>query len=213
MRKNITGKIDHTLLKADARSEEVIRYCEEAKLYGFASVVVNSVNLPLVVEHLKGTGVRPVAVIGFPLGASLTSVKVFETQECVRLGAVEIDMVINIGALKSGNFDEVKRDIVAVVQAAKPATVKVIIETCLLEEFEKVIACELVVGSGAAYIKTSTGFSSAGASISDVLLLKELAKDKIHVKASGGIRSYEESIAFIEAGADRLGIGDGKVVL
>jgi deoxyribose-phosphate aldolase len=208
----INKMIDHTILSPDAREEEILQYCTEAKKYGFASVVVNSVNVPLIAKELKGSQVNIVAVVGFPLGAMLTEVKAFEASECVRHGADEIDMVINIGALKDCNYDIVEADIQKVVEASKPAKVKVIIETCLLTEEEKIIACQIIMSAGADYVKTSTGFSSGGARIEDIKLIKKAVPDKVKVKASGGIRSKADAMKFVAAGADRIGVGDGKLL-
>jgi deoxyribose-phosphate aldolase len=209
----IAGKIDHTMLKADATAETVKRYCEEAKKYGFASVCVNSGRVPLVAEELQGTKVSTCCVIGFPLGAMLTSAKAFEAAEAVRNGADEVDMVINIGGIKDQNWDFVKDDIAAVVKAAKPAIVKVIIETCLLTEEEKVRACELAEAGGAAFVKTSTGFSTGGATLEDVRLMRKTVGNRLQVKASGGIRTPEFAKELIEAGADRIGAGNGVILL
>lgn len=210
---SIHTKIDHTMLKADAKMEVIERYCEEAKKYKFASVCVNSYYVPVVAERLKGSNVKTCCVVGFPLGAMLTAAKAFETAESVRLGAEEIDMVINIGALKDKKYDIVRKDIEEVVKAAKPAIVKVIIETCLLTEEEKKKACELSVEAGAAYVKTSTGFSTGGATVEDIILMKSIVGDKALVKASGGIRTPEEANHMIEAGADRIGTGNGILLL
>lgn len=209
---NINKMVDHTLLKADAKKSDVIRYCEEAKEFGFASVVVNSVNMEIVAEELKGSDVNPVAVIGFPLGASLTSVKVFETFECVRLGAKEIDMVINIGALKDRDYEAVEKDIRAVVEAANPAVVKVILETCLLTNEEIIKGSLISVKAGALFVKTSTGFSTGGATVDHIKLIRCTIEGSGKVKASGGIRNAQQAKELIEAGADRLGVGDGKLV-
>lgn len=210
---HINSKIDHTILRPDAKKEDVIRYCEEAIHYGFASVVVNSAYMPLLKTQLEGHPVNKVAVVGFPLGSILTQVKAFEAKECVRLGADEIDMVIHIGALKDHLFDYVEEDIKAVIEASKPALVKVIIETCLLTEEEIMMACEICIRAGADYIKTSTGFSTSGATKEHVSLMTFAAKGRAKIKASGGIRKLGDALVLIKAGADRLGIGDGKVVI
>lgn len=210
---NIAGKVDHTMLKADATIETIRRYCDEAKKYGFASVCVNSCHAPFVASQLKGTGINTCCVVGFPLGAMLTSAKAFEASEAVKAGADEIDMVINIGAVKDKNWDFVKDDIKAVVEASKPSIVKVIIETCLLSEEEKVKACELSEEAGAAFVKTSTGFSTGGATVEDVKLMRKTVGDRLQVKASGGIRTPEFAKELVEAGADRLGAGNGIVLL
>lgn len=205
--------IDHTMLKADATSETIQRYCEEAKQYDFASVCVNSCHVPLAAKLLKGTEVKVCCVVGFPLGAMLQAAKAMEASESVKAGAQEVDMVINIGALKDQAYDVVLSDIKAVVEAAKPADVKVIIETCLLTDEEKVKACELSVEANAAFVKTSTGFSTGGATVKDVALMKKTVGDRAKVKASGGIRTAEEARTMIEAGADRIGAGNGVVLL
>lgn len=207
---NIAKMIDHTVLKADAKTDTIIRLCEEAKEYGFASVCVNSCHVPLVAKSLKGSSVKTCCVVGFPLGAMLSSVKAFETSESIRLGAEEIDMVINIGAVKDGDYDLVYKDIKAVVDAAnRKAIVKVIIETCLLTNEEKVKVCELSVKAGADFVKTSTGFSTGGATVSDISLMKKTVGNKAFVKASGGIRTIEDAMSVIEAGADRIGTSNG----
>ncbi|MDD3137925.1 MAG: deoxyribose-phosphate aldolase [Lachnospiraceae bacterium] len=210
---SIKKMIDHTMLKADATTETIERYCVEAKEHGFASVCINTCQVPLVAERLAGSGVKTCCVVGFPLGAMLTTAKAFEAAEAVKAGAEEVDMVINIGALKDKNYDVVLMDIKAVVEASKPAIVKVIIETCLLTTEEKIIACELSVEAGAAFVKTSTGFSTGGATIADIALMKKAVNEKALVKASGGVRTAADAKAFIEAGANRIGTGDGIALL
>lgn len=211
---NIASTIDHTILKADASKEEIISLCNEAKEHGFASVCVNSCHLPLVSRELEGSLVKVCTVVGFPLGATLSLVKAYETKEAIRLGAREIDMVINIGALKDKDYDFVYNDIKAVVdEAAGKATIKVIIETSLLTDDEKIKVCELAVKAGADYVKTSTGFSTGGATATDVLLMKKTVGDKAYVKASGGIRTYDNAMAMIEAGADRIGTSNGVSIV
>jgi deoxyribose-phosphate aldolase len=210
---NIAKKIDHTMLKADASITTIKRYCDEAKKYGFASVCVNSCHASLVASELKDSGINTCCVVGFPLGAMLTLAKAFEASEAVKVGADEIDMVINIGAIKDKNWDFVKNDILSVVEAAKPSIVKVIIETCLLTEEEKLKACELSKEAGAAFVKTSTGFSTGGASIEDIKLMKKAVDNKLQIKASGGIRTAEFAKELIEAGADRIGTGNGIILL
>lgn len=210
---SINKMIDHTMLKPDAKKEIIEKYCEEAVQYGFASVCVNSYYVPFVADKLKNTGVKTCCVVGFPLGAMLTAAKAFEASESVKAGAEEVDMVINIGALKDRDYDSVKADIEAVVNASKPAIVKVIIETCLLNDEEKVKACRLSVEAGAAFVKTSTGFSTGGATTHDVALMKNTVDGKAFVKASGGIRTPEQAKDMIEAGADRIGAGNGVILL
>lgn len=210
---DIAQKIDHTMLKADVSRETIIRYCKEAKNYKFASVVVNSAFVPLVARELEGSGVTTCCVVGFPLGAMLPSAKAFEAAEAVKAGAQEIDMVINISALKDGDEAFVEADIRAVAEASKGALVKVIIETCLLTDEEKIKACELSVKAGADFVKTSTGFSTGGATVADIALMKKTVAGKALVKASGGIRTPEEAKALIEAGADRIGAGNGVLLV
>lgn len=205
----IAQMIDHTMLKADASRETIVRYCKEAREHEFASVCVNSAFVPLVAKELEGSGVKTCCVVGFPLGAMLTTAKAFEAAEAVKAGAQEIDMVINISALKDKDYSFVEEDIRAVAEASGDALVKVIIETCLLTDEEKVKACELSVKAGAAFVKTSTGFSTGGATVADVALMKKTVDGKALVKASGGIRTPEDAKALIEAGADRIGAGNG----
>lgn len=206
--------IDHTMLKADATAETIRRYCEEAKEHGFASVCVNTCRVPLVSECLKGSDVRVCCVVGFPLGAMSTEAKAAETRQAVRDGAEEIDMVLNVGAMKDGDYDAVRRDIEAVREAAGEGRVlKVILETCLLTDEEKKKACALAAEAKADYVKTSTGFSTGGATAADVRLMKEAVGGRAKVKASGGIRTYEDACALIEAGADRIGAGNGVLLL
>ncbi len=206
--------IDHTGLKQDLSKEQVIKLCNEAKEHEFAAVVVNSYYVGLVAQQLKGTKVKVASVVGFPLGACTTATKVFETEDAIRDGADEIDMVINIGALKDKDYDVVRNDIQSVITAARgKAIVKVIIESCLLSEDEIVKVCEICVDAGADYVKTSTGFSTGGATIEAISLMKRTIKDKANIKASGGIRTYEDAISFINAGADRIGTSNGVVII
>lgn len=210
---SIAGKIDHTMLKAEATTAMIEKYCEEAVKYGFASVCVNTCQVPLVAKKLSGSPVKTCCVVGFPLGAMSTAAKAFEAKQAVEDGAQEVDMVINVGAIKDGNDQFVKADIQAVVEASKPAIVKVIIETCLLTDEEKVKACQLSVEAGAAFVKTSTGFSTGGATVADIALMRKTVGDKAQVKASGGVRTPEDAKKLIEAGADRIGAGNGIVLL
>ena len=210
---NIAKKIDHTMLKADAKAETIRKYCAEAKEYNFASVCVNTCHVPLVAKELEGSDVKTCCVVGFPLGAMSTAAKAFEAKHAVSEGADEVDMVINIGAMKDENYDFVKEDIAAVVEASKPAIVKVIIETCLLTDEEKKKACLLSVEAVADFVKTSTGFSTGGATVEDIKLMRETVGDKAQVKASGGIRTPEDADAMLKAGADRIGAGNGVVLL
>lgn len=210
---SIANMIDHTMLKADAGAEIIRRYCREAKEYGFASVCVNSCYVPLAAQKLKNSSVSVCCVVGFPLGAMLTSAKAFEASEAVKAGADEVDMVIHIGALKDKNYDLVREDIRAVVDACQGKLVKVILENCLLTKEEIVKGCELSMEAGAQYVKTSTGFSTGGAVAEDVALMKKTVGDKLKVKASGGIRTPKEAEAMILAGADRIGAGNGIALL
>lgn len=205
--------IDHTLLKPDASQEQIETLIEEAKKYDFASVCVNPTWVNFAAQSLKGTDVKVCTVIGFPLGANTPELKAFETSDAIRNGVNEIDMVINIGALKSRNFDLVERDIRAVVEAAKRTLVKVIIETCLLTDDEKVKACQIAQKVGADFVKTSTGFSTGGATVADVALMRKTVGPDMGVKASGGARSYEDALAFIEAGATRIGASSGVAIM
>ena len=210
---NIASYIDHTMLKADADENTIRRYCREAREQGFRSVCVNSYRTALVHEELKGSGVLTCTVVGFPLGAMSPEAKAFEAKKAVMDGASEIDMVINIGALKDKDYDTVRNDIKGVVEASKPAIVKVIIETCLLTDEEKVKACELSVEAGAAFVKTSTGFSTGGATIDDIKLMRRTVGNRAQIKASGGIRTREDAEALISAGADRIGASAGIAIV
>lgn len=205
--------IDHTLLKADATRKDIEKLCAEAKQYDFASVCVNTYWVPLCASELKDSNVSVCCVVGFPLGAMSTQAKAFETRQTVKDGADEIDMVINIGELKNGNDEAVLHDIEAVVQAAEGAVVKVILENCLLEKEEIVRACKLCMEAKADFVKTSTGFSTGGAVLEDVRLMKETVAGKCKVKAAGGIRSKADMDAMIEAGADRIGTSAGISLL
>jgi deoxyribose-phosphate aldolase len=204
-REELASKIDHTILRADAMPAQVEKICEQALEYKFASVCVNSIFVPLVAELLKSSDVKVCAVVGFPLGAMSTAAKVFETEQAVRDGAQEIDMVIPVGLLKSGDNQAVLDDIKAVVNAAKSATVKVIIEACLLTDDEKERVCALCKEAGAQFVKTSTGFSSHGATAEDVRLMKRVSGG-LSIKASGGIRTLDDAWRMLDAGADRLGV-------
>ncbi|MDG4526164.1 deoxyribose-phosphate aldolase [Streptococcus suis] len=205
--------IDHTVLKPETTKEQVAKVLEEAKEYDFASVCVNPTWVALAAESLKDSDVKVCTVIGFPLGANTPAVKAFETKDAISNGADEIDMVINIGALKTGNYDLVLEDIKAVVAASGDKLVKVIIEACLLTDDEKVKACQLSQEAGADYVKTSTGFSTGGATVADVALMRKTVGPDMGVKASGGARSYEDAIAFIEAGASRIGASSGVAIM
>ncbi len=211
---NIASYIDHTLLKPDSQKSQIIKICEEAKEYDFASVCVNPYYASLAKEYLKDSNVKVCVVIGFPLGATFTEIKAAETRMAIENGAEEVDMVINIGALKDKNYESVLKDIEEVVKAAEgKAKVKVIIETCLLSNEEKKKACELAVEAGADFVKTSTGFSTGGATKEDVALMKETVGEKAKVKASGAIRDYNTAIEMIEAGAERIGASSGIAIV
>lgn len=205
--------IDHTLLKPEATKEQITKLCEEARQYDFASVCVNTCYVPLAKELLAGSDVKVCCVVGFPLGAMDTVSKAFEAKTAVANGAQEVDMVINIGALKDEDYDYVTKDIAAVVEASKPAIVKVIIEACLLTDEEKVEACKCSMNAKAEFVKTSTGFSTHGATPEDVALMKKTVGNVCKVKAAGGVRSYDDAMKMIEAGADRLGCSAGIKVM
>lgn len=213
--KKLASFIDHTLLKPDATIDELKTLCEEAAHYNFASVCVNSSNTDLCIELLKESNIKVCTVIGFPLGASLTSVKGFEAEEAINYGAEEIDMVLNIGKLKQDDYDYVLNEIQKIVLIAKRNLVlcKVILETCLLNDEEKVRACLICNIAGAHYVKTSTGFSKGGATLRDVALMKFVVGDFVKVKASGGIKSFDDAKAMIAAGAQRLGTSSGVKIM
>jgi deoxyribose-phosphate aldolase len=209
----LASYIDHTLLKPDARREEVRVLCAEAVANGFYSVCVNSWLVPFVKETLRGSQVKVCSVIGFPLGAASTKAKVCETEAAVDDGADEIDMVINLGALKEGDGSYVRADIESVKKACGPALLKVIIETGLLTEEEKIRACRLSLEAGADFVKTSTGFGHGGATVEDVALMRRVVGAAMRIKASGGVRSAEDAKRMIEAGADRLGTSSGVAIV
>jgi deoxyribose-phosphate aldolase len=203
---NIARMIDHTILKPEATEAEIMQLCKEAVEYNFASVCVNPSMVAKATSILESTPVKVCTVIGFPLGATTTEVKAFETEDTIKKGATEVDMVINVGKLKEGDLAYVKNDIQAVVNAAKgKALTKVIIETCLLTDEEKVIACQLSKEAGADFVKTSTGFSKGGATAHDIKLMRETVGPDMGVKASGGVRSREDALVMIENGATRIG--------
>lgn len=201
----LASVIDHTLLKPEASIEDLIKVCDEAKQYNCATVCVNSSNIPFVARELEGTNVKPIAVVGFPLGAATSQSKAFEAQEAIKAGAREIDMVVNIGALKSKDYKLVYEDIALVVEVSKPYPVKVIIEASDITEDEKIAACVLAKSAEAAFVKTSTGFGKGGATIEDVALMRRIVGEDMLVKASGGIRTTKDARSMIEAGADRIG--------
>ena len=212
---DIAGMIDHTLLKPDATADQIAQLCYEARKYKFASVCVNPTHVKLCAELLQGTQVKVCTVIGFPLGASAPEVKAFEAQTALKDGATEIDMVLNIGALKAGDLTLVARDIHEVVKVghAAGAIVKVIIETALLNEEEKVTACLLCKEAGADFVKTSTGFSGGGATVDDVNLMRRVVGPEMGIKASGGVRDFEDAQNMVKAGATRLGASAGVKIV
>ena len=213
--KDIAGMIDHTLLKPDATFAEIKQLCEEAMQYNFASVCVNPSWVQTCFDLIKSSNVKVCTVIGFPLGATTTHSKLMEAEEAIINGAEELDMVINVGKLKDKDYDFVFYDLKAIADLSKKhlCTSKVILETCLLKDEEKVAACLLAKETGLNFIKTSTGFSKSGATVHDVSLMKFVVGDKLQVKASGGIRSYEDAIAIINAGAARLGASAGVKII
>lgn len=212
-RSGLAAYIDHTLLKPDASRAQIEDVCAEAKQYRFASVCVNPCWIPVVAEELKGTGIAPCCVIGFPLGASFSSIKAEEARTAVSAGAKEIDMVINIGAVKSGDWELVGKEIAAVNEAKGSAKLKVIMETCLLTDEEKIQVCKIAKETGADFVKTSTGFSTGGATVHDVALMRKTVGPDMGVKASGGIRTLEDALSMIEAGANRLGASAGVKIV
>nr|WP_202115071.1 deoxyribose-phosphate aldolase [Gilliamella sp. Pas-s27] len=210
---NYANYIDHTLLAMNATKDQITKLCEEAKQYHFYSVCVNSGYVPLVASLLKGSDVKVCSVVGFPLGAMLTSAKAFETEMAVKAGAQEIDMVINVGWLKSNDWDAVKQDIEAVFNACGAMPLKVILETCLLTKDEIVKVCEICKQIGVAFVKTSTGFSVSGATVEDVKLMRDTVGNAMGVKASGGIRDRQTAEKMVHAGASRLGASAGIAIV
>lgn len=211
--KNLNRYIDHTLLKQDATMKEIKKLCDEAKQFDFMSVCVNPCYVPYAHELLKDSNVKVCTVIGFPLGQNLTSTKVQETIDCINHGADEIDMVINVGKLKDHDFDYVENEILQIRNVSHDKILKVILETCLLTDEEIVDACHLSLNAKADFVKTSTGFSKGGATIHAVKLMKDTVKDKMGVKASGGIHSYQDAINMINAGATRIGASSGVAIV
>ena len=205
--------IDHTNLKADASVEDIKKLCDEAKSYGFASVCVNPANVELCTDFLKGSDVNVCTVISFPLGANTSKIKFFEAKDAVQHGADEIDMVMNIGSLKSGLNDTVKKDIEGVITAAEGKIVKVIIETALLTKEEKILACEIVKDAGADFVKTSTGFGYPGATVEDIFLIKKTVGPHRGIKASGGIKNIKTVFDMVKAGATRIGTSSGAKIM
>jgi len=216
-RREMAAVIDHTLLKPTATQEDINRLCMEAEEHRFFSVCVNPFWVPLAAKLLDGTGVKVCAVVGFPLGGNASAVKAFESAEAVRSGAAEVDMVLNIGALKEARYNVVVEDIQAVVQAATAAhpdaLVKVIIETCFLTNDEKRAACRLAPEAGACFVKTSTGFGDGGAAVEDVFLMRSVVGPGIGVKASGGIKTAGQALDMIRAGASRIGTSSGVAIV
>lgn len=210
---NLARTIDHTLLKPDATGPDIIRLCQEAQTYGFFSVCVNSSRVSLASEVLAGSGVKVAAVTGFPLGAMDSLAKAFETERAVACGADEIDTVLAVGFLRENRLDVVLQDLEMVVRAAGHAPVKVILETCLLSDDQKRTACAMALDAGAAFVKTSTGFSTGGATVDDVRLLAAAVGGRCQVKASGGIRDAATARAMVEAGATRLGTSNGIAIV
>ena len=211
--KNIASLIDHTLLKPNATKQQLIQLCEEAKNFGFASICVNPANVAFCKDLLKDSKIPVCTVIGFPLGATSTLAKFAEVKHALQDGASEFDMVINIGALKSGDLDSVYNDIYSVVQAADGNIVKVIIETCLLTEEEKVVACNISKDAGEHFVKTSTGFSTGGATVEDIKLMRETVGKDMGVKASGGIKTLADLTVMVKAGANRIGTSSGVQII
>ena len=205
--------IDHTLLAADASREQIATLCREAQEHGFYSVCVNSGQVPYAASLLQGQAVKVCAVVGFPLGAGLSDTKAFEARQAIAAGAGEIDMVLNIGWLKDGLFDEVRDDIAAVKDACGAVPLKVIFETCLLDDAQKTRAAEICRELNVAFVKTSTGFSRSGATLEDVKLMRKVVGQGVGVKASGGVRDYATAVAMIEAGATRLGTSSGIAIV
>lgn len=212
-RRKVAQSIDHTLLKATATEEQIRALCADAKIHGFKSVCVNPCWVPVCARELAGSDVLVCTVVGFPLGANSTAVKAEEARRAVAEGAQEIDMVINVGWAKAGDWKAVQDEIAAVVEASRPAIVKVIIETCYLTREEKIAACRAAVAAGAAFVKTSTGFGTGGATVDDVRLMKEAVGTGAEVKASGGIRTLADALAMLEAGATRIGASAGVSIL
>lgn len=210
---NLAGYIDHTLLKSDALPSDIIRICREAEQHGFAAVCIHPCWLKTAVSELSASKVLKATVIGFPMGMNTSLTKQREAEEAAGLGADELDMVINVGLLKSGCHNEVQHDISAVVKAAPSIPVKVIIETCLLTDQEKITACQLSVDAGAAFVKTSTGLAGGGATVVDVQLMRKTVGPSFGVKASGGIRNFEDAVKMIEAGASRIGTSAGVQIV
>lgn len=211
---NLNKYIDHTLLKPESTTAQILKLCEEARKYDFASVCVNPTHIALCAKALQGSDVKVCTVIGFPLGANTSATKAFETKDAIANGAQEIDMVLNIGALIEGNYELVKQDIKAVHDAANGTLVKVIFETCLLSDEQIVKACQICMEVGVEYVKTSTGFNKSGATFEVVKLMSDTVKDVCKVKAAGGVRSYADAVKMVnECGASRLGTSSGVAIM
>ena len=210
---SLAKTIDHTLLKAVGTEAQVRELCAEARALDFASVCVNPVWVPLCARELAGSGVLVCTVIGFPLGANCPETKAAEARLAVSQGAAEVDMVMNLGAAKAGDWDRVEADIRTVVQAAGEALVKVILETCYLTDDEKIRACQAAERAGARFVKTSTGFGTGGATVEDIRLMRRTVGDRLQVKASGGVRTCRDALAMLEAGADRIGASSGLAIV
>lgn len=211
---SIASYIDHTLLRQDATAEQIDKLCAEAAEYRFASVCVNPWFVPRCVKNLKGAGVKVCTVVGFPLGATTAESKVFEALQAVRSGAEEIDMVMNVSAMKSGSLKAIEQELQALVAAVEgSALLKAILETCLLTREEKILACQMAKRAGADFVKTSTGFSTGGATVEDIALMRETVGPEMGVKASGGIRDYQTALAMIRAGATRIGASAGVAIV
>jgi len=206
---DVLRRIDHTQLKPMASKSDIVKLCDEAKKYGFYAVCVNPYYVPLASKLLSGTDIKICSVVGFPLGATFTEIKAAEAERSIRLGASEIDMVMNISAFKSGDFEYVKRDIRCVRERIGNAILKVIIECCYLTDEEKILAARICEEEGADYVKTSTGFGPGGAKLEDVRILRRALNTRVKIKAAGGIRTFEQAVKFIEAGADRIGTSSG----
>ena len=209
----INALIDHTILKQDANQQDIIKLCDEAVKFGFAAVCINPIYVKLASNRLSGTNVKVCTVVGFPLGANTTETKAFETKQAVSNGADEIDMVINISYLKDGYEDRIVEDIAEVVKASDGKTVKVIIETALLSEQEKILACRCAVKAGAHFVKTSTGFAKKGAALDDIKLMRKVVGEEFGVKASGGIKTLEDAVNMVQAGANRIGTSSGVAIV
>jgi deoxyribose-phosphate aldolase len=211
--KSLAGMIDHSLLRADATDAEFERHCREAIEHGFATVAVNTAPVAFCAERLAGSGVGICAAVSFPLGQSPTQTKIYEARQAIEEGATEIDFVINVSQLKSGRMCDVGGEIEAVVKACAGVVTKVILEMCYLNDDEKRLACELAIRAGVDFVKTSTGMGPAGATLPDVLLLRSIARGRARVKAAGGIRNFDQAVAFIDAGADRLGTSRSLAIM